>query len=228
MTRQGLGPEEEIWACMRDLQQDSDENETEMKKLENWDWAWLNERNRTGQGVLVGERLDCNKDRQKKMSSRVADGKTWREKQTSSQGWSCTRCALEPFPLNTTVSLISEHTHQQKACKPYRYWDDRIKHFCISALLYKEPTLTHPCQMRTTFAGRKNESTCHVLKLCVQSKRKLLILMLLHCYFLSLIIPSSPLTKMLWKQMKHSRTTLVDNRKIHYENNHSVYTIGFQ
>lgn len=65
---------------------------------------------------------------------------------------------------------------------------------------------THPCQMSTRFTCRKNKSTC------AYKEWKLLILTFPHFSFLYLIILSSPPTEILWKRMRHSRTTVVDIR----------------
>lgn len=115
VTRQGLGPEQRLGFAWEIY------NKTMMRMR----LKWRNWKAETGtrQELRVGERQDCNKYRQE-MSSRFKASINWTEKQTSSQGCSCTRCRLESWPLNSTVSPISEHTHQQKACKQHRDPDD--------------------------------------------------------------------------------------------------------
>lgn len=67
--------------------------------------------------------------------------------------------------------------------------------------------------MRTMSTCRRNKSTCHLLQHRAQNEWKLLIFMLLRFNFLSLMIPSSLLTEILWKTTRHSRTTVVGIRR---------------
>lgn len=45
------GTRTETWVCMRNLQQDNNENETEMKKLESRDWDWTRSQSRGEAGL---------------------------------------------------------------------------------------------------------------------------------------------------------------------------------
>lgn len=193
-----------------------------MKKLESRKCVLLNGRNGTGQGVVVGERTTTKIARRRW----AAELKTAKPEQKRKYLLNDAPVKMQTGILASKYPFFLDFWTQLSAKKLVNNVDIKMVEYKISVFtLYFTKSLLSSIPVRWVLDSPGGKIKAHVLKHCAHNEWKLLILTFPHFSLVYLIIPSSPLTEIVWKQMRHSRTTVVG---IHYGNNHLVFRREFQ